>query len=194
MHAREIEQRLPGDHADTSQARHPPPPERRSRPARRCAAAESSRAATSLSSATVTRVLRATCISRSKLGLADDRKRDQQIVRLAPRASPRPPKPSRLSVPRRPIRAAAARCAVDLCVLVCGRSRSPCAFAYSATRQRLRSMMSRSTTSAGVSISETCMHTGYDGALHPDPPLSKPHPPHSPTATERRPHGLYNAR
>ena len=47
---------------------------------------------------------------------------------------------------RRPMR-------VDLCVLVCGRRRNRCCAQYAATRRRLRSMMSRSIISAGVSRS-----------------------------------------
>lgn len=43
--------------------------------------------------------------------------------------------------------------------------RSECARVYSATRRRLRSMISRSTASAGVPIAETCIATEYYGCI-----------------------------
>src|ERR1019366_5385678 len=118
------------------------------------AASESWRAAKTLSRATVTRVRRATSISRSSLARP-----------MMGKATSRPagPAPSMTSAsetlatvsPTAPDSSWGFARRMDLCVLVCGRSLSPCCLAYPATRWRFRSRMSRSTTSAGVSISRT---------------------------------------
>src|SRR5204862_8170683 len=49
--------------------------------------------------------------------------------------------------------------AVILCILACGRQRTSCSFAGSAVRPRLPFIASRSTSSAGVSISLTLWPT-----------------------------------
>src|SRR5581483_261754 len=120
------------------------------------AASESCCAASALSSATVTRVRRAIAINRSSF--------DLPITGYAtsmsgvPESSITSASPTLATVrPAAPRSNCSRPTAGDLCVLVCGRRRRPWPLAYSATRQRLRSIMSSSISSAGVSISEMCI-------------------------------------
>src|SRR5262249_35061726 len=117
-------------------------------------------AAKELSSATVTRVFLATSVSRSSLarpitGYATSKSGvpEPSITSASPTlATVRPTAP--LSSWRLPT-------AGTLCVLVCGRKRRSLALAYSATRHRFRSKISKSINKAGVSSSEISMIFNY---------------------------------